>query len=263
MITVLKGVVIGVANIIPGVSGGTLAVILGIYDKLIGAISHYLSDSKNRAHNTLFLGQIGLGAVIGVLLFSKLILFLLLRFHQPTFLFFIGLILGSIPIIYRQDASLAFSFKNSLFFGLGFLGIVSLAFLPEQSHLIISQLSLGNSLFLGMAGLIAAATMVIPGVSGSAILLLIGAYTPIVTAVSERNLPVIGIVGVGAVIGILVVTHLIDFLLKQFHSQTMSTILGLLAGSGIVLWPGIPFTLLGVSQLIFIGMGAFIATKLS
>ena len=95
----LKGLVVGVANIIPGVSGGTMAVVMGIYDKLIGAVSDLRRDFKN---SVIYLFPIGVGALLGILLFSYLIEYLLANFTMPTNIFFLGLILGSIPMIYRR-----------------------------------------------------------------------------------------------------------------------------------------------------------------
>ncbi|WP_051824022.1 undecaprenyl phosphate translocase family protein [Clostridium sulfidigenes] len=96
---ILKGMVIGVSNVIPGVSGGTMAVVLGIYDKLISAVNSFFKDWKK---NIFFLGEIAIGAGLGIILFSKLITNLLTNHPEPTNFFFIGLILGSFPMLYKR-----------------------------------------------------------------------------------------------------------------------------------------------------------------
>ena len=97
---ILKGMVIGISNVIPGVSGGTMAVVLGIYDKLISTINQFFKDWKK---NIFFLGEIAIGAGLGIILFSKLITSLLTNNPEPTNFFFIGLILGSFPMLYRSE----------------------------------------------------------------------------------------------------------------------------------------------------------------
>ena len=114
---VLKGLVVGVANIIPGVSGGTMAVVMGIYDRLIGAVSDLRRDFKN---SLLYLFPIGIGAVLGIVLFSHLIKFLLEGYPMPTNLFFLGLILGSIPMIFRRARKESFQKSSLLPFAVSF-----------------------------------------------------------------------------------------------------------------------------------------------
>ena len=99
IINALKGIVIGVSNVIPGVSGGTMAVVMGIYDKIIYSVNNFFKDIKK---NILFLGSLGIGAVVGILLFTNLIDYLLKSYNEQTNFFFIGLILGTAPLLFKK-----------------------------------------------------------------------------------------------------------------------------------------------------------------
>ena len=198
----LKGLVVGVANIIPGVSGGTMAVVMGIYDKLIGAVSDLRRDFKN---SVIYLFPIGVGALLGILLFSYLIEYLLANFTMPTNIFFLGLILGSIPMIYRRAT--------------------------REKLKKVSLLPFAASFAVILSAVAAAACMIMPGISGSMIMVLLGVYTSVLTAISSFNIPVLVPVALGVLLGVFWGAKLIDWCMKRFEQQTYFAILGLIAGS--------------------------------
>ena len=141
---IVKGLVVGVANIIPGVSGGTMAVVMGIYDKLIGAVSDLRKDFKN---SVLYLLPIGIGAVLGIVLFSHLIEFLLRDFTMPTNIFFLGLILGSIPMIYHRAVREKFKKVSLLPFFVSFAIMMVMTLLQnvsDEGSALITTLTVGN-----------------------------------------------------------------------------------------------------------------------
>ena len=227
----LKGLVVGVANIIPGVSGGTMAVVIGIYDKLIGAVSDLRKDFKN---SVIYLFPIGVGALLGIVLFSHLIEFLLRDFTMPTNIFFLGLILGSIPMIFGRATRRPFQKVSILPFLICFSVMMGMTFLQnisDEGSALITTLTAGSAVRLALSAAVAAACMIMPGISGSMVMVLLGVYTSVLTAISAMNIPVLIPVAVGVVVGILAGAKVIDLCLRRFEQQTYFAILGLIAGS--------------------------------
>lgn len=233
----LKGIGIGAANTVPGVSGGTIAAITGIYDHLIHAISTYFKSWKR---NTLLLAPVGVGALLGIALFASLVEYLLATAPQATAFFFIGLIVGSLPFLFGQISGHRVGPPQLVAAALGASVVVlmGIAGRPPMTEP-ITALSMTNGLWLLLAGAIAAATMIIPGVSGSFVLLLIGMYQTFITAVSSGNLPLLAVLGVGALVGIIAVSRILDLLFAKFYAATYWAIIGLVAGSVVGIWPGV------------------------
>ncbi|MBT5954837.1 DUF368 domain-containing protein [bacterium] len=258
--TIFHGFCIGIANIIPGISGGTLAVILGIYEKLITSIySVFTFSFKEISKNLGFLIKIGIGVLLGVASFSKFLEYALTAFPQPVFMFFFGLILGSIPIVFKLSKINKIHWPEAIGGIITLCSMIALFFVTPSST--VSNTTPGI-LFFGVSGFIAAGTMVIPGISGSLILLYLGAYKPIVHAISSFNLPIIGAVGIGAICGILFFSSFIHWLFKKYHNIAYMSVIGFLAGSLLKLWPGIN---MNISSLISVCLGIsgyFIATLL-
>ena len=224
----LKGLVVGVANIIPGVSGGTMAVVMGIYDKLIGAVSDLRRDFKN---SVIYLFPIGVGALLGILLFSYLIEYLLANFTMPTNIFFLGLILGSIPMIYRRATREKLKKVSLLPFAASFAVMTLLQNVTDAGSALITTLDVGSAIRLFLSAVAAAACMIMPGISGSMIMVLLGVYTSVLTAISSFNIPVLIPVALGVLLGVFWGAKLIDWCMKRFEQQTYFAILGLIAGS--------------------------------
>jgi len=239
---IVRGIAMGIANIIPGVSGGTIAVVLGIYDRLIEAVSGVFSRGTGFRRHFLFLLQIAIGTGIGIVLFARIIEYLLTNHAVPTSFFFIGLILGSVPAVVGMTRGKPLSGWHVIPFVAALSLIVALSLGPEPASGpgILATLSAKTALLLFLSGVAGAAAMVVPGISGSFILLVIGTYQSILHAVNQRNLAVIAIVGAGAVVGIIVVTRIIKFFLSRYPAHTYLAILGLVIGSVVKLWPGIP-----------------------
>lgn len=205
----LKGLVVGVANIIPGVSGGTMAVVMGIYDKLIGAVSDLRRDFKN---SVIYLFPIGVGALLGILLFSYLIEYLLANFTMPTNIFFLGLILGSIPMIYRRATREKLKKVSLLPFAASFAVMIVMTLLQnvtDAGSALITTLDVGSAIRLFLSAVAAAACMIMPGIS----------------------IPVLIPVALGVLLGVFWGAKLIDWCMKRFEQQTYFAILGLIAGS--------------------------------
>ncbi len=260
----LKGMLIGIANIIPGLSGGTMAITVGIYEKLISTIGNFFKKFKETfKENMIFLIPIGLGAVIGVVGFSKLLEFLLDKFAMPTKFAFIGLILGSFPLIFKKANKSGFKksfiipFIITLTIGitLTVLQIMGVAG-KEVSGFDINFI---NIILLFIYGFIAAGTMVIPGISGSFMLLLMGVYSAILGAVSSLNIPVLIPFAIGVAAGILICAKIIDILLNNFYGYTYYAIIGFIIGALPAIFPGFSFNLQGLASVITLILG-FIAS---
>lgn len=241
LLLVLKGFVLGIANIIPGVSGGTLAITLGIYEELIGIVSHFFSNIKK---NILFIIPIGIGAVLSILLGSKIINYTLDHYKIATTLFFIGLIIGGIPLIYKKVKKEKKEAKHIITFLITFFFIIGLTFLKSGENTIsLETINITMIITLFLVGGLAAATMIIPGISGSFVLMLLGFYEPITETIASltdfslltHNIMILAPFGIGIGIGIILIAKIIEYLLKKHEELTYYAILGFIFSSIISL----------------------------
>ncbi len=240
IILILKGMIIGLANVIPGVSGGTLMITLGIYEQVIDTISHFFSNFKN---NLKFIIPLGIGIVLALLLFSKIIGLSLEKYPFATTLFFLGLILGGIPLIIKNmKKNSEKKVSNYIIAFLSFAFIIIFA-MQKTGNDIALTITFPSMILLFLVGIIAAATMVIPGISGSFVLMLLGYYKPIIDTVRsitnfsllKNNLIVLLIFAIGVLIGIVLVSKLIELLLKKFETKTYYAVFGFVIASLIAI----------------------------
>jgi len=240
-----KGALIGIANVIPGVSGGTLALILGIYEKLTEAIGEFFDCThKKRMEYLVFLSQIAVGVIGGILLFSKLIKYFFENYYEGTSFFFLGLIVASLPAVIHHRKKISPNRKESVLFLMG--GVVPLAFFFYNVHygntmqaMIAGDMTMSYMTKLVICGALAGGAMIVPGVSGSLLLILLGEYANIIGFVSELRIVPIAMVGIGAVLGIVLFAKIMDKLLKKYHDETLYFVLGIITFSLIEVWPGI------------------------
>jgi len=258
----LKGGGIGVANIIPGVSGGTMAVVFGIYDRLIRAIAGIFETPRKWKEHAPFLAVIVAGAGASILLLADLMDHLLTHHYQPTLFTFMGLIIGGIPVLWKSHKDMKPGALRILFFLLGMLVVIIPILLgPEGKEAAKAgaegAVASGGSGLLLLAGFLAGGAMIVPGVSGSFILVLMGQYAVIIAAISARDVLPLGIVAVGAGTGVLAFSKIIKLCLLKAPSTTYYFILGLLVASIGVIYPGIPSTGGGVAaSLVLLVLGA-------
>lgn len=247
IILAIKGFLLGIANIIPGVSGGTLAITMGIYEDLIGAVSHFF---KNLKKNIKFLVPLGIGAVLSIVLMSKVINYCLNNYPFPTTLFFLGLIVGGLPLLTKKVKGKKLKPSNIALFLLTFSVVMIMAFLNEGTSVVdLTKINLGQEILLFLVGNVAAATMVIPGISGSFVLMLLGYYKPIVGTISNltnfselgHNLLILMPFGFGVLIGAVLIAKLLEFLFKKYEVPTYYAILGFIIASVF----GLALTLVG------------------
>lgn len=241
---VLCGIVFGIANVIPGVSGGTMLVVFGIYDQLTEAISGIKAIFKN----IVFLIFFGIGGAVGILGFAAVVTYLFQNFGVQTNMYFIGLIVGSIPLIYRMGTSES-KLKPACAVPLVIsivlvVGLTVLNNYMEAANLIPAAEAVeGFSLFMTIKLLIctfvAAVAMIIPGLSGSFVMMLLGVYQTVIASLSLKalNFYVIIPTAVGVLLGIILGAKLISTLLKKHKLMSYSAIMGLVVGSVYAILP--------------------------
>ena len=234
-----RGFFMGISDLIPGVSGGTIAFILGIYDELLAAISGFFS--RNWKKHIGFLLPLGIGIGATLLLFSRVIEYLLKNHPAPTQFFFMGLVIGVLPFITKQaGVKRNFTWKHFIVILLVGAALASLAFIKPQDTAVITSLTASNAIGLFFAGWAGSMAMLLPGISGSFILLILGVYSTAIGALSNFNLPIIAVIGAGVIVGFIVSSKAISYLLKHFMYITFAVIIGLIVGSLFVIYPGIP-----------------------
>lgn len=233
----IKGVVIGVATLVPGVSGGTMAIILGLYDKIIHSISSFFSDIKK---NALFLLSVGIGGVIGLAAFSRIMEYLLSRFRYPMIYLFIGIIIGGIPVLYEKTGTGKRKAYDRIFFVIGFVIVLVMKFFNVTIVNLANSTGLLQFVFLFIAGIIIAVALILPGISTSFMLLAIGLYEVFIDAINNIRLDLLIPVGLGVVFGVLTTTKILENSMNKKPRQTYLLILGFVAGSVIEVFPGLP-----------------------
>ena len=272
----LKGLAMGAADVVPGVSGGTIAFISGIYEELLGSISNINLDlfktlkkdglkAAWKQLNGNFLAALFIGIAISILSLAKIISWLLI--HKPILLwsFFFGLVLASVIYIAKQIKK-----WNALSVILLVLGGFLAYYITTLNPLVSENAS---PLFMFLAGAIAICAMILPGISGSFILVLLGAYKPILAAINNRNITTIALVGAGAIVGLLTFSRLLKWLFKHYKDLTLAVLTGFIIGSLNKIWPWkkvltfrtnshgeqVPFNELSVSPFSFEGEPKLVA----
>ena len=265
----LQGMVVGIANIIPGVSGGTMMVAMGLYDKLIHAITHLKSEFKESLK------------LLAIVALSRLFEFLLENYPIPTNFAFCGLIAGSLPFIFKKVKGHSVSVGKAVCFIIFFAIVILMAVMGETSGN-AADVSFGliNVVKLLLVGIIAAATMVIPGVSGSMMLMLLGYYDTILKTINnfmdalvafdiQELLVQCGILipfGIGVILGIFLIAKIIEFIFSKAEIHAYYAIIGLILASPIAIllktdWSGFSILTLVIGLVTF-AAGWFVSSKL-
>ena len=235
----LKGMAMGIAELVPGVSGGTIAFVTGIYEEFISSINNIsLSTFKTlktqgfnafwKRLNGNFLVVLFSGMLLSILSFSKLITWLL-EFHPiPIWSFFFGLVLAS--VIFVAKAISKWNLATIILFSLGATIAFYITTLPPSSNT--------DSLpFLFLSGALAICAMVLPGISGSFILVLLGSYKTILDAVNDKDIKIIITVGLGVVFGILSFARILKWMFANYKNATLAILTGFILGSLNKIWP--------------------------
>lgn len=245
---ILKGVMMGVANIIPGVSGGTMAVSMGIYDKMIHAATHLFSEFKKSMQ---ILIPIVIGMALGIVALARIIEYMFDKVPFQTNLLFIGLIVGGLPAITGKVKGKTIRLSHILAFLLFFALVAGLALLGEQEGTAADlSFSAVNVVKIFGVGIVASATMVIPGVSGSMMLMLMGYYNPVLSEMNEfidnlisfhvpgllEGCKVLVPFGLGVVVGIFAIAKAIEIIFEKFPEIAYWAIIGLIVASPVAIF---------------------------
>jgi putative membrane protein len=233
------GLALGVTTVIPGVSTGTLAVVFNIYDRLIEVVT---PNIKKIVMAWKFLLPLAVGGFAGIFLFSRLVTMLLTNHPVQTYWFFIGIIAGGLPMIYRRVREPGTVLPCFPAIVCGVIALVLMIFVavlrPATDAQVYTVLTPHVFAMLEAAGALAAVALIVPGTSGSFLLLVIGLYRTVIQAVGDLNIPLLVSVAVGAAFGLFVGAALVRFLLAKARKPTYGAVLGLVAGSLFVLFPG-------------------------
>ncbi len=225
---ILKGFIIGSSMSVPGVSGGTMAILLGIYDKLISAISNFFKDIKG---NIIFLIKFCLGAFIGIGSLAFVIEWLLDKFPMPVSFFFLGAVIGGIPALYEKTKETKLRFSSVVYFLIGLIIVVAIGFIPVGNIDISSGSGVRHYLLLLIMGIIIALALVLPGISTSHMLLVLGLYDSMLAAITNFDIVYIGILGIVTLIGIFLITKPLEWTMNKYPHQTYCMIIGFVLGS--------------------------------
>ena len=250
----IKGIAIGAGAILPGISSGVLCVIFGIYEKLIDCALNFFKDFKN---NLKFLFPILIGIAIGVILFGNILRYLFQNYLMQTCFCFIGIMFGGIPSLIK-NANSKKGFRLSYLAYTIFTLIITLSLLYIEKSLTITSYENNNFLFLILSGFIMSIGVVVPGVSSTVLLMLLGIYDTYLLAISTVNLYVLFPMGLGLLIGGYIFLKLTKYLLENFYTQTYYGIIGFVLGSIPILYPGLSFNLDGFIAILCFIIGLYI-----
>lgn len=257
IINCIKGIALGAGAILPGISSGVLCVVFGIYEKLIDSILNFFKDIKG---NSKFLFPLVLGVGLGIILFGNILKFLFNTYPLQTNFTFIGLVLGSIPILLKQaNSKKGFRLHYLIYLFSSFL----LTILSLKIEMSINQSFYTmeyNFIYLIFCGFCMSVGVVVPGVSSTVILTILGVYQTYLDAVASLNIYILFPMGIGLLIGGIIFLKIIQKLLKNYFVQTYYVIIGFVISSVFVLYPGITFDLNGYFSIIFLILGFKIAT---
>jgi len=247
-----KGLAIGAGAILPGISSGVICVILGIYETLLNCVLNFFKSAKE---NFKILFPVILGIIGGILLFGNILKYVFYAYPIQTKFTFIGLILGNIPSLIKKACSKQ-TFKLRYFiylittFSIGLFLVIL-----EKKLTIYNSATEYSHLFLIISGLLMSAGVIIPGVSSTLILMLLGVYDVYLISISSLYFPLLIPMGIGLFIGSLLCMKLIKYLLDNFYIQTFFSIIGFTLGSIFVLYPGFTFDINGIISILSLAFG--------
>lgn len=240
LILFIKGFILGVANVIPGVSGGTLAVSLGLYERVLECVTTLFKKIKE---NLTFIMPIALGIGVAILSTSKLVTYALTNFKAQTIFLFVGLIFGGISLIMKKVKGQK-SFFNICVLCIVFIFVLGLNFVKTDTFSIsFTNMKIIDYVLLALVGFIASSAMVIPGISGSFVLMVFGYYEMIMATISHlttfknigQDLIILTVFGIGVLLGILFMAKLITKLIEKNEVRTYFAIMGFVLSSIVVL----------------------------
>lgn len=230
----IKGFIIGIGKIIPGVSGAILAIIVGVYDKSIYYINNF---NNNKKESIKYLSPIGMGIILSIILFSKIIDYTLSKYFMITMLFFVGLIFGGIPFVFRKVYKKDYYISIITFILFFIISVSSI-----NNDYIIKNNFIDMFIFF-ISGVVEAIGTVVPGISSTALLLIMGTYDIILSSIGNvfnfssfiYNIKILVPFTFGLIVGIIIMVKVINILFRKYENKTYSFIFGILFSSVILL----------------------------
>lgn len=229
---ILKGFIVGLGKIIPGVSGSMLAITLGIYENILEAVTNFFNNPKK--HSKLLV-NFGIGVFLAIIFFSKLILFLLNNYYEPTMYLFLGLIVGTLLPFTKE---LKWNIKSFILFIIFLSLTFIISFMSTTTNFIFTG-SLLDYLYTSFLGIIDAFTSIVPGISGTAIFMLLGSYEYVLKILSNPFSLLFIIYGIGLILGIIIICYIMNYLLKYKRNETNIVIFAFMISSVGILLMGI------------------------
>lgn len=258
----IKGIFIGLGAILPGISSGVICIVVGLYEKLLDCVLNFF---KNIKENFKFLFPICSGAIIGIILFSKIILYCFYIIPCQTKSLFIGLLLGSIYVLSKQNMYNCVKSNKSLSTSFFICFLIGLGLIYLENFMNIGATSTYNqfgSLFLILSGFLMSIGIVVPGVSSTIILMLLGVYNTYLNALSTIDISILIPMILGIGIGSILFMKITQILLNKFHSETMFGIIGFSLGSVFILLPSYQFNFQSLIGLILLYLGFLIGKNI-
>ncbi|WP_053322286.1 DUF368 domain-containing protein [Staphylococcus aureus] len=260
-INILKGFAMGTSDLVPGVSGGTIALLLGIYNQFIASISGIFS--RRFWPSFTFLIPIIIGMLLAMGSLSNLFNYLLSQHHIPTMFFFGGLIIGIVPYLLKiSNYKTSFTTKHYMMVIAGIAILIVITLMNNGDKHAGETLTLSTSLIIKyfIAGMCASSAMLLPGISGSFMLLVFGVYGTVMLAISEvvklnfAGLPILLAIGFGVLAGFIISSKIIQYFLTHHKLMTFALIIGFVVGSLFAVFPGLPTNIVMwfVSLVVFI-----------
>ncbi|HCY9220303.1 TPA: DUF368 domain-containing protein [Staphylococcus aureus] len=260
-INILKGFAMGTSDLVPGVSGGTIALLLGIYNQFIASISGIFS--RRFWPSFTFLIPIIIGMLLAMGSLSNLFNYLLSQHHIPTMFFFGGLIIGIVPYLLKiSNYKTSFTTKHYMMVIAGIAILIVITLMNNGDKYAGETLTLSTGLIIKyfIAGMCASSAMLLPGISGSFMLLVFGVYGTVMLAISEvvklnfTGLPILLAVGFGVLAGFIISSKIIQYFLTHHKLMTFALIIGFVVGSLFAVFPGLPTNIVMwfVSLVVFI-----------
>lgn len=241
LLVIFKGFFIGGTMMVPGVSGGSMAMILGIYNRLIESIANLRKDPVK---NIVFLLKFCVGAIFGIVLFSRVVISPLLElFPLQVSYFFLGAVAGGVPMIYKTAGVKKFNLNAVIYPVIGIIFVLLIAIIPEGLFTPSETYSIGTIVLQLIGGGLIAVGLILPGISVSQLLLMFGLYSSIISINGIGDLLPLIPLGIGALIGALLSAKLMDKAMKKNPEATYLIVFGFLLGSLYELFPGLPMGL--------------------
>ncbi len=234
---IMLGIIIGISMLVPGVSGGTIAVIFGIYDELLEAVGNILKRFK---HSMFLLSSVALGMLLGFIAAARLISMLLQRAYQPTLYFFMGTILGGVFVLLRQNHTSENKKINYPMLFVGVLIVIGMQLIPEDFAFQSASGVLAQFFMLIFIGLLLAVALILPGISFSMMLVVVGIYTRFITAIETFDWRYLLPIAFSTLFGLLVLSKLLYLFLKNYPTLCNSMIIGFVIASLGEVYPGMP-----------------------